>query len=180
MARILERVEATLRRRTHFRAAVTVLRRHLEIRVRSDRPGEDDERGAPWASEGGALHLADFEHGGYTGREAVFLVGLDADRLPGHGAQDPVLLDGDRRVLDGDLPTSTELLQERIFRFAALVARQRGMTTMSYSAWNASEARTASPSPVVLQGLRLARRDAGLTFRDLDEALGRVVSSIPE
>lgn len=180
VGRVLERVEATLRRRTEFRAAIAILRRHLELRVRAERPGVDsDERGAPWSSEGGSLHLADLEHGGFAGREAVFLVGLDADRLPGSGAQDPILLDGDRRVLGGGLPTSTELMQERTFRFAALVARLRGTVTLSYTAWSPSEARAAGPSTFLLQALRMSRRSPSLTFHDLEASLGPVVSSIP-
>ena len=178
---VLERVEATLRRRTDFRAAVTVLRRHLEIRIRAPRPDADvDDPGAPWSSEGGHLHLSDMEHGGYTGRPAVFIVGADAEHLPGSGVQDPVLLDSDRRVLGEGLPTSSELLRERIFRFAAFFARLGGArVTLSYRAWDATEARTIGPSPVLLAALRLQRRDSQLTFRDLYQTLGRVVCRLP-
>jgi len=180
VGRVLERVEATLGRRTEFRAAVAILRRHLQLRIRAEVSGANpDDEGAPWASAGGALHVSDFEHGGFSGREAVFLVGLDADRVPGAMGQDPILLDSDRRVLGGGLPTSTELLEERIFRFAALFARLRGAVTMSYSAWNPSQARAVGPSPVLLQALRLARRDSTLTFEDLHDDLGRVVSAVP-
>ena len=178
---VLERVEATLRRRTDFRAAATVLRRHLKISVRA--PGPDtgvDDAGAPWSSEGGQLHLSDMEHGGYTGRPAVFVVGADAEHLPGPGTQDPVLLDSDRRVLGEGLPTSSELLRERTFRFAAFFARLRGArVTLSYRAWDATEARSIGPSPVLLAALRLQRRDPHLTFRDLYETLGRVVCRVP-
>lgn len=180
VGRILERIEATLRRRTEFRAAVAILRAHLDVRVRASRPGADpDDRGAPWASEGGALHLSDFEHGGFTGREAVFIVGADADRVPGPGGQDPVLLDADRRVLGEGLPTSIEVLQERLFRVAALVARVRGSLTVSFTAWSPSEARASSPSSLLLQALRLSRADRSATFETLRDALGPVVTSIP-
>lgn len=180
VGRILERIEATLHRRTDFRAAVSILRGHLDIHVRPELAGQDEDgTGAPWSSMGGALHLSDLEHGGFTGRPAVFLVGMDAERIPGGGVQDPVLLDSDRRVLGQDLPTSSELLRERTFRFAALFARLRGTITMSFGAWQATEARTVGPSSVMLQALRLARRDPRLTFRDLHEALGRVVSAVP-
>jgi ATP-dependent helicase/nuclease subunit B len=173
-------VEATLHRRTDFRAAVSILRGHLDVRVRPGLAGEDEEgSGAPWSSMGGALHLSDLDHGGFTGRAAVFLVGMDADAVPGGGAQDPVLLDSDRRVLGRELPTSTELLRERTFRLAALFARLRGTVTMSYGAWQATEARTVGPSSVMLQALRLERRDPTPTFRDLHEVLGRVVSALP-
>jgi ATP-dependent helicase/nuclease subunit B len=177
---VLERVEATLRRRTDFRAAVTVLRRHLKLNVRAPGPGGLDDPGAPWSSEGGHVHLADMEHGGYTGRPAVFVVGADAEHLPGPGTQDPVLLDSDRRVLGEGLPTSSELMRERIFRFAAFFARLRGArVTLSYRAWDAAQARSIGPSPVLLAALRLQRRDPHLTFRDLYETLGRVVCRVP-
>ena len=181
VVRVLERVEATLRRRTEFRAAVTILRRYLEIRVRAPSPdGGSDDPGAPWSSEGGHMHLSDLEHGGYTGRPFVFIVGADAERVPGMGVQDPVLLDSDRRVLGEGLPTSSELLRERIFGFAALFARiNQAEVTLSYGAWKATEARAVSPSPILLQVLRLVRQDGHLTFEDLHAELGRVVCRIP-
>jgi len=176
--RVLERVEATQHRRAPFVAAVTVLRRHLDVRVRAEAARGADEASAPWASDGGHLHLADLEHGGYTGRDAVFLVGLDSDRAPGLVGPDPILSDADRRILGQELPTSVELHRERTFKLAALFARLRGEVTLSYSAWDATEARAPGPSPVLLQALRLARGNARLTFADLERALGPVVSSV--
>lgn len=180
VSRILERVKGTLHRRTQFRCAVSILRQHLDMRVRPELFSDDaDGAGAPWSSMGGALHLADLEHGGFSGREAVFLVGLDAEKIPGGGVQDPVLLDGDRRVLGSNLATAPELLRERVFGFAALFARLRGRVTMSYGAWQATEARVVGPSSVLLQALRTSMGDPGLTFKDLHSEMGPVVSAIP-
>ena len=176
--RVLERAEATLVRRSDFRAAVTVLRRHLALRVRARALGSADDLSA-WSSEGGHLHLSNFEHGGYVGRQATFIVGLDADRVPGSEGQDPVLLDSDRRVLGPGLPTSSELVRERAFRFAALYARLRGSVTLSYSAWDPTEARALAPSPVLLRALRLARGDPTPTFQNLEDELGAMVCTVP-
>jgi len=178
--RVLERVEATLTRRTAFLSAVTALRGHLDLRVRGDAttPWAEDTR-APWSSEGGHLHLTDLQHGGYTGREEVYLVGWDADGTLGLQGQDPMLLDADRRVLGEALPTSLDLLLERQFESAVLFARLRGRVTMSYCAWEAGAARTPAPSPILLQALRLARRDTSLSFTDLESALGGVVCAVP-
>lgn len=182
LLRVLDRVEATLQRPTHFRGALTILRRHLEIRVRAPSAGAagPDDSGTPWSSEGGHLHLSDVEHGGFTGRPAVFVVGADADRVPGADLQDPVLLDADRRTLGSDLPTSADLLKERTFRFAAFLSRLRGTVTLSYGAWDATQARSVMPSAVLLQALRLAGGDASVGFEALHEALGPVACSVPD
>ena len=180
MLGVLDRVEATLRRRTHFAGAVSILRRYLEeIRAPGPAATGPDDGGAPWNSEGGHLHLSDLEHGGYSGRGHVFLVGMDADQVPGSGGQDPVLTDADRRALSVQLPTSADVMQERTFRLAALLARLRGSVTLSYGAWSASEGRTVAPSPVLLQALRLSRGDGALTFEDLHHAMGPVVGAVP-
>ncbi|MDX1646296.1 MAG: PD-(D/E)XK nuclease family protein [Longimicrobiales bacterium] len=177
---VLERVEATLTRRTDFRSCIAILRRHLDVRVRPELLGEEpDGAAAPWSSAGGAVHLSDLEHGGYSGREATFFVGFDADGFPGGAIQDPLLLDGDRRVLGAALPTSSEVLRERIFRVASLVARLRGAVTMSFCAWQPTEARTVGPSSILLQALRLTERDPDLAFSHLRERMGRVVNAIP-
>lgn len=177
---VLERAEATLRRRTTFAAAVTILRRHLDITVRAPdpEPRSPDDLGAPFRSEGGHLHLCDVAHGGLSGREAVFAVGIDADRVPGSGGQDPVLLDADRRALGDGLPTATDRLKERIFEFAAFVSRTRGSLTLGYSAWSGADARTIAPGAAVLQALRLERRDGSVDYEGLHQAMGRVASVV--
>lgn len=177
--RVLERVEATQIRRTEFSSALAALRAHLDVRVPGNAGPESDGATAPWSSEGGHLHLTDLEHGGYAGRRAVFLVGFDADSVPGFVGSDPVLADPDRRILGEDLPTSVELHRERLFRTAALFARLRGTVTLSYTAWDAAEARTLGPSPLLLQAFRFQRGDSSLTFRDLDRELGPPVSAVP-
>ena len=115
----LARIAETLTRKTAFDAAIAALRSHLDIRVRA----AWDEGSPPWKSTGGHVHLTDLAHGGYTGRKATFVVGLDAGRFLGAGAQDPVLLDVDRKDLASDLPTSADRLSERRFQLAALLAR---------------------------------------------------------
>lgn len=179
---VLERVQATLRRRTHFQAALTILRRHLDIRVKApgSGPAEADPGGAPRRSEGGHLHLTDVEHGALSGRSAVFVVGVDADRVPGRTIQDPVLPDRERASLGGGLATTADRMRTEAFRFAAFLSRVRGAVTLSYGAWDASQARSVAPSPVLLQALRLARRDQGASFRDLHEVLGPVACALPE
>jgi ATP-dependent helicase/nuclease subunit B len=172
---IAGRIQATLTRPTAPPAALAVLRRHLEIRV----PAPQREGAAPWVSAGGHIHLADIEHGGYSARPATFVVGLDADRFPGAGLQDPLLLDGQRRALDSEaLPTSGDRLLARRFALAACLARLRGTVTLSYSAWDPTEAREVAPASVLLQAYRAVTGRPEASFQDLETGLGQPASPV--
>lgn len=176
LRRILDRAAATLVRPTSFAVAVAALTEHLAIRV----PAPGSEGRAPWGSAGGHLHLADVEHGGWTGRPVTFVVGLDSARTPGPGKQNPVLLDGERdRLSSQGLPTSAKLLEERRFRMAALLARLRGEVTLSYPAWEAYEGRTLGPSSLMLQAYRKVEARPHAGFDDMERALGNPLSRIP-
>ncbi|NIP82590.1 MAG: hypothetical protein GWM90_26575 [Gemmatimonadetes bacterium] len=173
---ITARIAATLTRRTEPAAAVALLRAHLEIRV----PAPQREGSAPWISDGGHVHLSDIDHGGLADRPATFVVGLDADRFPGAGLQDPLLLDTQRRALDPEaLPTSGQRLAATRFRLAACLARLRGAVTLSYSAWDPTEARHVAPSSVMLQAHRARTGHPDASFEDLAQALGDAASAIP-
>ena len=166
MTHTLERIEAALVRKTDYRAAAAIVRRHIAFPV----PAPRAEGRAPWSSAGGALYLTDIGNGGRTGRRATFVVGLDAHRLGGSATQDPYLLDRDRMQLAGsDLPLSTDRVRERRFGLAALFARLRGAVCLSYAAWDPAEARAVSPSAALLQAFRLMRNDPAATFEDLEK-----------
>jgi ATP-dependent helicase/nuclease subunit B len=175
LVRRLDRITATLTRKTDYRAAAAILLGYLDFRV----PAPRAEGKAPWSSAGGHVYLSDIEHGGQTGRAATFVVGLDAGRIPGQGHQDPLLLDTERAALGRDLAGGKDRAEERVFAFAALLARLRGQVTLSYSSWDPAEARTVAPSPELLQAFRVACGRPTATFRDLHEHLGTAVGLIP-
>ena len=165
MTHTLERIETALVRKTDYRAAAAIVRRHIAFPV----PAPRAEGSAPWSSAGGALYLTDIGNGGRTGRRATFVVGLDAHRMGGSATQDPYLLDHDRlRLAGSDLPLTTDRVRERRFRLAALLARLRGSVSLSYAAWDPAEARAVSPAAELLQALRLMRTDPTATFEDLE------------
>ena len=173
---VLDRVRVTQTRPTTFPAAVARLREHLAIPI----PAPRVEGKAPWGSAGGHLHLSDVTHGGFSGRRVTFVAGLDAGRFPGAGAQDPILLDAERASLaGGELPGAVQRLEERQFELAALLSRLRGPVHLSWPAWDASEARSLAPSPVVLQAYRLMTGDRNAGFNNLEEHAGNPVARIP-
>jgi ATP-dependent helicase/nuclease subunit B len=176
LVEVLRRAAATLQRPAGFGAATAVIERLIDLRV----PSPSTHGRVPWSSAGGYLHFADLDHGGLSGRPYTFVVGLDASRSPGSGRQDPLLLDHDRgRLAPGSLPRAGELLEERRYALAALLARLRGRVTFSYSAWDASEGRNLSPSPVMLQALRLRSGDPAADYRALHAATRPICGPVP-
>lgn len=180
LKRRLERIERTVTRQTSLAAATAVLTSRLEDRV----PAPGAEGGSPWTSAGGHLHLSDLEHGGYAGRRATFIVGLDAARFPGSGGGDALLVDDDRRRLTSGqktpaLPTAAERIEERRHAFASLVARLRGRVTFSYATWDAVEGRGVAPASELLQAYRLMSGDATADYEALHRAVAPAASAIP-
>jgi ATP-dependent helicase/nuclease subunit B len=110
----------------------------------------------------------------------TFIVGLDAERFPGTGIQDPILLDDDRRRLrPSALPGTGEILEERRYALATMLAGLRGRVSFSFSAWEAAAGREMPPAGVVLQAHRLACARPLASYSDLREALGAIVSPVP-
>lgn len=172
----LGRIGATLDRRTSFSSALAILRKHLDLRI----PSPGAEGPPPWSSTGGHLHFSDLDHGGRTGRPMTFVVGLDAERFPGAGIQDPILLDDDRRRLaPGALPVTAEILEERRYALASMLAGLRGRVSFSFSAWEAAAGRDMPPAGVVLQAHRLDSARPFASYSDMREALGAIVSPVP-
>ena len=180
LVRRLQRIEQTVTRPMALGAAIAVLTSRLEDRV----PAPDAEGGSPWTSAGGHLHLSDLEHGGFAGRRATFVVGLDAARFPGGGGGDALLVDDDRRRLTAGrgtpaLPTAAERIEERRHAFAALVARLRGRVTFSYATWDAVEGRGVAPASELLQAYRLLSGDAAADYEALHGAVAPAASAVP-
>jgi ATP-dependent helicase/nuclease subunit B len=180
MSERLARLIATGARRTSLRSAIAIVLAKLETRV----PAPDASGSAPWLSAGGHLHLADLEHGGWSGRVATFVVGLDASRFPGGSGRDALLVDDDRRRLTADqavpaLPTAADRLEERRYAFAQLLARLRGRVTLSYAAWDALEGRTTAPASELLQAFRLLTANPNADYDALHSALEPAASPVP-
>jgi ATP-dependent helicase/nuclease subunit B len=176
----LQRLASTATRPTTLDAALSSLASKLDDRL----PAPDANGDSPWTSAGGHLHLSDLDHGGYTGRRATFIVGLDAVRFPGTGLQDALLVDDDRRRLADEtagpgLPTAAERVEEKRYALAAMLARIGGHVTLSYSTWDAVEGRSIPPAAELLQAYRLSVCDAGADYDAMHRALSPAASAVP-
>lgn len=134
----------------------------------------------------GRLHVAHFASGGYTGRNHVFFVGLDDARHPGEEAEDPVLLDRERRALNTAFARELALSGARPRRteraFKACLARQRGRMRASYSGWDLRQLAQPGerfPAAILLEIFRRRRGEAHADYRRLDAVLGSGVGFVP-
>lgn len=176
----LERLAQVSLRPTTLDGALAIVASKMEARV----PASAEGSPAPWTSTGGFLHVSDIDHGGYSGRRATFVVGLDAMRFPGGAPHDTLLGDEERRRLRtgaafAPIATTAERLQERRWQLARLLARLRGSVTLSYSAWEAAEARAVAPAAEMLQAFRLSARDPTADYDAMHEALAVRASAVP-
>lgn len=119
----------------------------------------------------GHLHVSGFRRGGHSGRPVTFILGLDDADFPGHGLQDPILLDAEREKLSSGLPTTADSLRENVYSMASLLASLRGRVVFSYPAYDILEDRASFPSSLVLQVHRLLCGDEGRDHASLDRAL---------
>jgi ATP-dependent helicase/nuclease subunit B len=118
----------------------------------------------------GHLHISSFGAGGFSGRPATFVVGLNDTAVPGEGPQDPILLDAEREAISESLPTTADALKANLYTLATVFAALRGRVVLSYSSYDIMDERRLYPSSVLLQALRLVRGEPGLDYSDLDLA----------
>ncbi|MBP1658829.1 MAG: hypothetical protein H6P95_21 [Candidatus Aminicenantes bacterium] len=119
----------------------------------------------------GHLHVSSYASGGFSGRPMTFVAGLDDADFPGHGLQDPVLLDEEREKLSPGLPTTADSLRERLYSMASLLASLRGRVILSFPAYDILEDRVSFPSSLVLQVHRLLAGDGRRDYASLDAAI---------
>jgi ATP-dependent helicase/nuclease subunit B len=147
------------------RAWLAELPRSVRIKGRGPRPGR--------------LHVDHVMSGGHSGRPHTMVLGLDDSRFPGQGAQDPVVLDDERQKLSDALPTAAGRLQEKLDRFARLLARLRGRVTLSYSCRDLEDDRETFASPVLLAAYRILSGKRSGDHADLDAWLPTPESFAP-
>jgi RecB family exonuclease len=125
--------------------------RNLHVAASNPRPGH--------------LHVAPIRSGGWSGRAQMFVVGLDEERHPGRGAQDPVLLDSERTKIG--VPIVGDRAERREREFRALLARGTNIT-LSWSSLRLRDRREQFPSASVLDVFRADHPNA--TYEQIIEA----------
>jgi RecB family exonuclease len=174
----MERVQGALTRPTTYAAATAIVRSRAGIRINSSGDGSGS-----WNSAGGKLFLSDFKTGGYSGRDHIYVVGLDSSIMEASD-RDPLLSDTDRAAISAGrevrpLATQRERSEERRHEAASLLARLRGCVTLSYACKDAV-GRDLSPAPLLLQAYRSMAGNPTAGYEDLRAALRPVACAVPD
>lgn len=122
----------------------------------------------------GKLHISSLQDGGVSGRNQTYILGMSNEAWSLQLRQDPVLLDMERRSLEG-LLLSTErtehIIRERETRLGLL----SGRVTLSYSSYDPAEQKEIIPAFVLLQAARIVTGDSQMDLTGLGQVLGKPV-----
>lgn len=127
----------------------------------------------------GCIYAAPLHAGGHSGRTHTFIIGLDDTRFPGHGIQDPVLLDSERTALSPGLKHAGERPTEQMEQFAEVLSRLPGDVGIGYCCRKLDDDRRLFPGPAVLAAYRVISGDHEGELDDLERWLGEPVYFAP-
>lgn len=120
----------------------------------------------------GKLHISSLQDGGISGRTQTYILGMSNEAWSLQLRQDPVLLDMERRSLEG-LLLSTErtehIIRERETRLGLL----SGQVTLGYSSYDPAEQKEIIPAFALLQAARIVTGDSQMDLTGLGQVLGR-------
>lgn len=123
----------------------------------------------------GRVHVTNLAAGGYTGRDRLFILGLDESRYPRRIAVDPILLDSERQSISEHLPTSesrnAKEQQALMLTLNRAIENGADEVNLSFSIRNLAEDRPQYPSPALLQLYRLTNT-TNAEMTDLLTAIG--------
>lgn len=120
----------------------------------------------------GAIHVANILGGGHSGRRLAILVGMDDARVAVRLAEDPMLLDDDRTLLAGSLPSAAERQRQRRDAWHQSLARLDAREVwMSCPRWDIIDQRELFPSMLMLQTYRIVCGDAETDLSHLLRAM---------
>jgi hypothetical protein len=127
----------------------------------------------------GHLFACSLSQSGYSGRQRLFVVGLEEGRVFSSSTEDAVLLDAERASISTELRLSTDRIDEAVYSILTRLAASSASVTFSYSCRDTREFRETYASWLTLQAFRLQQGDESLSYRDLKTSLGEPKSAVP-
>ncbi|MBT3277880.1 MAG: hypothetical protein HN909_04665 [Phycisphaerales bacterium] len=134
-------------------------------------------------TEPGRLFVAPYATGGHSGREFVFVLGLNDHLFPPTPQQDPLLLDEDRQRIIGEihkpLPLSHTRLHHARETFLGLLARTAGRVRLSFSCHDLVDDRELYPSTILFALCAIVEGLPGADSKTLNDHCGPAATWLP-
>ena len=127
----------------------------------------------------GALHVTSLTEAGWSGRPAVFVIGLEEGGVFTPSTEDAILLDAERAAVSDQLRRSTDVVQEAVHAALGRLAVAGPAVTLSYSVRDTREARDTYASWVLLHAYRVLAAAPDADYSAMKAAIGAPVSVIP-
>lgn len=131
----------------------------------------------------GHLYVCDIRHAGWTGRPSVYVLGVDADSMPGKAEINPVLLDEDRehvaQRLGVTLPDALARVRRRAGDFRALTRRVRGALTLSWARLDTDKLHSLAPSRELLALFRSVHERPDADYGEFERAMPPAEGDVP-
>ncbi|MEO6487232.1 MAG: PD-(D/E)XK nuclease family protein [Thermoanaerobaculia bacterium] len=120
----------------------------------------------------GFLHAAPIRAGGWSARSRMFIAGLDEQRHPGSGMQDPIILDSEREAIG--IPVVGDRPQRMTEQFRRLLKRSSSReVTLSWSMLGLRERRERFASSTLLEVYRQVAGHHDATFEDVERDVAK-------
>lgn len=99
----------------------------------------------------GHVFATNFKHGGYTGRENLYLIGMDSNSLSNKVIESPILLDFNRRKISDNLSSAKEAYNYKKYKIRELLTSDFKNITILYSNFDTTNVKEKSPSQIYIE-----------------------------
>lgn len=118
----------------------------------------------------GHIHIADYRKDLWVDRDNSFVIGLDSQKFPGRAAEDPVLLDAEKKKL-GIMNYSRDLPEQSIHDMVLMLSLLEGSLHISSSSYDISENREISPCALLLNLYRLKENNYSADYTKMESSI---------
>ncbi len=99
----------------------------------------------------GAVFASHFKHGGYSGRENLYLIGMDSNSLSNKVIESPILLDVNRKKISDSLSSANENYDYKKYKIKELLTAEFKNITILYSNFDTMDVKDKSPSQIYIE-----------------------------
>ena len=103
------------------------------------------------AAKPGHLSIAPLSRAGYTNRAHIYVIGMDEATFPGGATEDPMLLDGERSGVSGELELRRTRPAEQVWHLIRVLGMASGKVTMLSCHRSLSDGRERYPAALFQQ-----------------------------